>query len=175
MSIVLLISETTLKKYTVVNDNVDAAYITPSIVKAQDMGLQPLIGSVLYRKLCAIAAAHAVPDPPDVPADLPYLDLLDDYVTPYLCCKVTAEVQWALFAKIKNNGVVTSQDQQTEQMSIGDCEYLRKKYDYDADFYGGRLTDYLKANTATFPEYCKRETCADIKADPTAYKTGIVL
>ena len=48
MSIVLLISETTLKKYTVVNDNVDAAYITPSIVKAQEIGLQPLIGSVLH-------------------------------------------------------------------------------------------------------------------------------
>ena len=89
MSIVLLISETTLKKYTVVNDNVDAAYIMPSIVKAQDMGLQPLIGSVLYRKLCDIAAAHAVPDPPDRPEDAPYLDLLNDYVTPYLCNKVT--------------------------------------------------------------------------------------
>lgn len=172
MSIVLLISETTLKKYTVVNDNVDAAYITPSIVKAQEIGLQPLIGSVLYRKLCEVADT-----PPDerTEADQPYVDLINEYVTPYLCNKTTAEVQWAVFAKIKNNGIVTSQDQQTQQMSIGDCEYLRKKYDYDADFYGGRLTDYLKANTNTYPEYMKRESCADIKADADAYKTNIVL
>lgn len=169
MSIVLLISETTLKRYTVINDNVDACYITPSIVKAQDMGLQPLIGTVLYKKLCEVAL-----HPEDTTLQ-PYIDLLNDYVTPYLCNKATAEVQWALFAKIKNNGIVTSQDQQTEQMSISDCEYLRKKYEYDADFYGQRLTDYLKANTNTYPEYMKRETCADIKADATAYKTNIVL
>lgn len=175
MSIVLLITETTLKRNTVINDNVDACYITPSIIKAQDMGLQPLIGSVLYKKLCDIAAYYADPHATPRPADEPYLDLLHDYVYPYLYNKVTAEVQWALFAKIKNNGIVTSQDQQTEQMSISDCEYLRKKYEYDADFYGQRLTDYLKANANIYPEYMKRETCADIKADATAYKTNIVL
>jgi hypothetical protein len=41
-----LISETTLKKRTVVNENVNAKYINPSIETAQEMGLQPLIGTV---------------------------------------------------------------------------------------------------------------------------------
>lgn len=175
MSIVLLISETTLKRYTVINDNVDACYITPSIIKAQDMGLQPLIGTVLYKKLCDIAAYYADPNAQTRPGDAPYLDLLHDYVYLYLCNKATEEVQWAVFAKIKNNGIVTSQDNQTEQMSIGDCEYLRKKYQYDADFYGKRLTDFLKANGSIYPEYHKRESCADIKADSQSYKTNIVL
>lgn len=168
MNITLLVSETTLKQQTVINDNVDNCYIMPSIVKAQDIGLQPLIGSVLYRKLCAIVRG-------DEEGGSQYYNLLDEYITPYLCNKVAEEIQWALFAKIRNNGIVTSQDNQTQQLSISDCEYLRKKYQYDADFYGRRLTDYLHANTNLFPEYLQRETCADIKADAEAYKTNIVL
>lgn len=170
MSIVLLISETALKRYTVLNDNVDAAYITPSIIKAQDIGLQPLIGTVLYKKLCSL-----MPDDINQQANAKYKTLIDDYVTPYLCNKVLEEIQWALFAKLRNNGIVTSQDQQTQQLSISDCEYLRKKYQYDADFYGKRLTDYLHANASRYPEYKKRETCADIQADKDAYKTAITL
>lgn len=167
MNITLLVSETTLKQQTVINDNVDNCYIMPSIVKAQDIGLQPLIGTVLYRKLLGMVQHDLLTEPCRV--------LLDEYITPYLCNKVAEEIQWALFAKIRNNGIVTSQDNQTQQLSISDCEYLRKKYQYDADFYGRRLTDYLHANTNLFPEYLQRETCADIKADAEAYKTNIVL
>lgn len=170
MNTVLLISETTLKRYTVVNENVDAAYITPAIIKSQDIGLQPLIGSVLYKKLCDL-----MPTDISSTANAAYKTLVDDYVTPYLLNKVTAELQWSLFAKLRNNGIVTSQDQQTQQVSISDCEYLRKKYEYDADFYGKRMTDYLKANSTDYPEYLQRDTCADIKADAEAYKTCITL
>lgn len=170
MSIVLLISETALKRYTVLNDNVDAAYITPSIIKAQDIGLQPIIGTVLYQKLCSL-----MPSGINQSANAAYKTLLDDYVTPYLCNKVLEEIQWALFAKIRNNGIVTSQDQQTQQLSISECEYLRKKYQYDADFYGKRMTDYLCANSSSYPEYLMRNSCADIKADADAYKTCITL
>ncbi len=167
MTITLLVSETTLKQQTVINDNVDYCYIMPSIVKAQDIGLQPLIGTVLYRRLLGMVQHDLLTET--------YRVLLDEYITPYLCNKVAEEIQWALFAKIRNNGIVTSQDNQTQQLSISDCEYLRKKYQYDADFYGRRLTDYLHANTNLFPEYLQRETCADIKADDEAYKTNIVL
>lgn len=169
MKMIALISERTLKGYTVVNDNVDACYIYPSIYKAQDMGLQPLIGSVLYRLLLEKVEDGSI-----------YQDerlsvLMDEYIAPYLCNKATAELQWALFAKIRNNGIVTSQDQQMQQLSIADCEYTRKKYEYDADFYGKRLTDFLRANSSTYPEWMQRENCADIKADPKAYKTCITL
>lgn len=166
----LLISETTLKKQTAINSNVNAEYIVPSIRKAQDIGLQPLIGTVLFKKLCAL-----VEDGIGDTANAAYKLLLDDYITPYLCNKVMAELQIVLFAKIRNEGVVTSQDQQTQQLSMSECEYVRKKYEYDADFYGNRLTDYLHANSSTYPEYCQRESVADLPHNPQAFKTHIVL
>ena len=177
MSIVLLIDETALKRFTVLNDNVDVAYINPSIIKAQDIGLQPLIGTVLYKKLCELVTPAGNPParPIDDAANVAYKTLLDDYITPYLSNKVLEEVQWALFAKLRNNGIITSQDQQTQQLSIGDCEYLRKKYQYDADFYGRRMTDYLCANSTQYPEWKKRNSVADISADRDAYKTCITL
>ena len=177
MSTVLLISETTLKKYTVINDNVDACYITPSIVSAQDIGLQPLIGSVLYAKLCNLVmqAQQQQGTGIDDPANEDYKVLLDEYVTKYLCHKVTAELHWALLAKLRNNGIVTSADQQTQQMSMENCELLRKHYDQQAIFYGKRMTDYLCANADKYPEWKQRNTVADIKADSEAYNTGIVL
>jgi len=166
----LLISETTLKKQTAINANVNAEYIVPSIRKAQDIGLQPLIGTVLYKKLCAL-----VEDGINDQANAPYKLLLDEYITPYLCNKVMAELQVVLFAKVRNEGVVTSQDQQTQQLSMSECEYVRKKYEYDADFYGNRMTDYLHANSNTYPEYCKRETVADMPHNAVAFKKHIVL
>lgn len=166
----LLISETTLKKNTAINANVNAEYIVPSIRKAQDIGLQPLIGSVLYKRLCRLVG-EGISDP----ANEQYKLLLDEYITPYLCNKTMAELQVVLFAKVRNEGVVTSQDQQTHQLSMSECEYVRKKYEYDADFYGNRMTDYLCANASRYPEYCQRESVADMPHDATAFKKHIVL
>ena len=171
MDNIYLIGEDDLKQYTAINDNVDACYINPAIIKAQDIGLQPLIGTALYKRLLQMVNDGTIAGE----GNEYYKELLDVYATPYLRERTAVELVWNLFAKLRNAGVVTSNDQQTQQMSIGDCEYLRKKYDYDADFYGGRLTDYLKANTNIYPEYMKRESCADIKADADAYKTNIVL
>ena len=42
---VMLISEATLKKYTLLNDNVDGKYILPAIKMSQDIDLETLIGT----------------------------------------------------------------------------------------------------------------------------------
>lgn len=170
MDSVYLIGETDLKQYTAINDNVDACYINPAIMKAQDIGLQPLIGTALYRKLLSLVSDDTIREE----ENKPYKELLDDYITPYLRERTAVELVWNLFAKLRNAGVVTSNDQQTQQMSIGDCEYLRKKYDYDATFYANRMSDYLQANRSLFPEYASC-SCSQLPANKNAYNTGLVL
>lgn len=166
-----LISETTLKKRTVVNENVNAKYINPSIETAQEMGLQPLIGTVLYRKLCTLVKSGDISK--DENAD--YKELLDEYITPYLCNKTLADLQVALFAKVRNEGIVTSQDQQTQQLSKGEVDFIKEHYDNRAIFYGNRLIDYLHANSNRYPEWLKRETVADMPSNPKAFNAHIVL
>ena len=166
-----LISETTLKAFTLINDNVDAAFIAPAIQKAQDMGLQPLIGSNLLDKICTLVADDSISNEENAA----YKRLLDDYIIPYLCWRVMADIQIPLFAKIRNAGIVQSQDQQTQQLSHSDVEYIKKDYEYNADFYGKRITDFLCANSTTYPEWLTRRDVADIKADSESFNTHIVL
>lgn len=166
-----LISETTLKAYTLINDNVDASYIAPAIQMAQDMGLQPLIGTNLLEKLCMLVANDKIGEEENAA----YKKLLDEYVVPYLCQKVMADIQIPLFAKMRNSGIVQSQDQQTQQLTKGDVDYIRKGYEYNADFYGTRMTDYLRANSTKYQEWRSRRDVSDIPSDPDTFNTQIVL
>lgn len=168
---VQLVSETTLKKLTLINDNVDVCYIAPAIEKAQDMGLQPLIGTCLFEKLCKLVESGQIGSADN----LVYKTLLDDYVTPYLCQRVMADIQVPLFAKIRNAGIVQSQDQQTQQLTKGDVDYIRADYEYNATFYGKRLTEYLCANSTKYPEWKTRRDVSDMPSDAESYNTSIVL
>jgi hypothetical protein len=169
MARVLLLSEATLKKNSVVNNNVDGMYILPAIEYAQDAGLQPLIGTRLYEKLMNLV------DSGEITGSTDYKILLDEYVTPYLVNKVTAEIQLPLAYKIRNQGVVQQTGNNTYLPSLRDTQLIKQDYENKANFYGSRLSDYLMANCKKFPEYKQRTSCADLPSNDKAYKTGIYL
>lgn len=164
---ILLLSEKTLKQDSLVNDNVDSSYIVPAIQVAQEQGLQQLIGTMLYDKLCQLVEQGNIPEA--------YRTLLDDYITPYLEYKVMAEIQIPLSYKFRNLGVNQTTDEHTYSQSLRDTQYLIEYYDNKAKFYSNRLFDYLKANRQSFPEFLKKSACDDIQANKMSYKTNIVL
>lgn len=169
MAKVLLISEKTLKENSIINNNVDSCYLLPAIEYAQDSGLQLLIGTKLYNKLMDLVQTG------DIQTEQDYKLLLDDYVTPYLLNKVTADIQLPLAYKLRNQGLVQQTGENTYVPSLKDTQYIIQHYENQANFYGGRLSDYLKANRSKFPEYCSIDSCSDLRSDSGAYKTGIYL
>ena len=169
MARVLLISEQTLKSNGVINNNVDGMYILPAIDYAQDAGLQPIIGTKLYNKLMDLVADGSIQQETD------YKVLLDEYVTPYLLNKVTADIQIPLNYKLRNQGVVQNQTENTIVPTMKDLQYVIQNYEYKAIFYGNRLSDYLMANKSKFPEYSKVDSSADMHSNPNSYKTNIYL
>ena len=164
---VLLLSEKTLKEDSLINDNVESTYILPAIQIAQEQGLQQVIGTMLYDKIC-----DAV-DRREISAD--YRILLNDYITPYLEYKVMADIQIPLSYKFRNLGVNQTTDERTYSQSLRDTQYLIEFYENKAKFYSNRLYDYLKANHKLFPEFLETDSSADIAADKMSYKTNIVL
>lgn len=168
MARVLLISEKTLKQNSVINNNVDGMYILPAIEYSQDAGLQPLIGTKLYNKLMNLVES-GITEATD------YKYLLDEYITPYLINKVTSEIQIPLTFKLRNQGVVQQTGDNTYAPSMKDTQYVIQNYENKANFYGNRLSDYLRANKSKYPEYCSVDSCADMHSDSGAYKTGIYL
>lgn len=169
MARVLLLSERVLKENSIVNNNVDTMYVYPAIDYAQDAGLQPLIGTKLYNKLMDIVADGTITGTTD------YKYLLDEYIIPYLINKTTAEIQIPLAFKVRNQGLVQQTGENTYVPSLKDTQYVIQNYENKANFYGNRLTDYLRANRLKYPEYCSVDSCADMPSDSGAYKTGIFL
>lgn len=169
MSKCFLISEATLKKNSVVNNNVDGMYLLPAIEFAQDAGLQPIIGTKLYNKLMDLVEDGSITGATD------YKLLLDEYITPYLINKVTADIQIPLAYKLRNQGVVQQTGENTYVPSLKDLQYVVQNYENKANFYSNRLSDYLKANRSKYPEYCSVDSCADMPSNKNAYNTGIYL
>lgn len=169
MARVFLISTATMKKNSVVNNNVDDMYLLPSIEIAQDAGLQPLLGTKLYNKLMDLVEDSSITGATE------YKYLLDEYITPYLINKATADIIIPLSYKMRNQGVVQQTSEYTYSPSLKDTQYVIQNYENKANFYGNRLSDYLKANRKKFPEYCSVDSSADMPSDSGAYKTGIYL
>lgn len=169
MAKVFLISAKTLKANSIINNNVDDMYLLPAIEYAQDAGLQPLIGTKLYNKLMDLVADGSIS------GNTNYKLLLDDYVTPYLINKVTADIQLPLAYKLRNQGIVQITGENTYVPSLKDTQYIIQHYENQANFYGNRMSDYIRANRSKYPEYCSVDSCADMPSDRGAYKTGIYL
>lgn len=169
MARVFLVSESTMKKNSVVNNNVDGMYLLPAIEFAQDAGLQPIIGTKLYNKLMDLVENGSITGSTD------YKYLLDEYITPYLVNKVTADIQIPLSFKLRNQGVVQQTDANTYVPSMKDIQYVIQNYENKANFYSNRMSDYLRANRSKYPEYCSVDSCADMPSNKDAYNTGIFL
>lgn len=163
---VLLISENTIKDNSVVTANLDGKYIQSAIKNAQDMCLLPLLGSQLLNEIYAQVADDVIEDRIKV--------LLDDYIQPILLNAAISNIIVNVSLKIKNTGLVNTNDTNVSNVSIKDVQWMKQQYDYQADFYINRCMEYIIHNKELYPEWpgCH---CDGMKGGHKNYKTGIVL
>lgn len=145
MNKVLLISEETLKTYSLVNDNIDGKYLLPAIQTAQDIDLETLIGKALLDKLCSLVEDGSIVN------NTKYRTLLDDYITPYLVWQVMSNLQLGINYKLSNSGVITNDDERKSKLDYRNNQLLQEQYKHYADSYAIKLKDYLCSGD--YPEY----------------------
>lgn len=145
MNKVLLISEETLKTYSLVNDNIDGKYLLPAIQTAQDIDLETLIGKALLDKLCKLVETGEIVN------NSKYRTLLDDYITPYLVWQVMSNLQLGINYKLSNSGVITNDDERKSRLDYRNNQLLQEQYKHYADSYAIKLKDYLCSGD--YPEY----------------------
>ena len=153
MDKVLLISEETLKKQSLLGSNLDGIYLYPSICLAQDLDLTNIIGPALVAKLCELVASG------DIATATEYKYLLDKYVTNYLVWSVSANVIPAINYKFQNAGVSVNGDTQRSTLDFTNSQTLQRQLANYADAYATKMRDYLCHNSAKFPEYHKFVNC----------------
>lgn len=167
MTKVLLINEDYIKTNSGLNDNVWGSYLTPAIREAQDIKLQQILGTSLYKSLLEKVANGAIRNDDFKP----YKALLDEYIQIYLMYQTISDLVPIIGVKLTNLGVVVSNDEHTQNLSQSERELVQTYYRQRAEFYGKRLQDFLK--DADFEEL---DECADMKPTlDTVAETGLFL
>lgn len=153
---VLIIDCSYVKAFSTVSDNLDDAIITPAIIDAQLTGLQPLIGTKLFDKICS--------DITNTGLSGDYKTLVDNYISQYLLMAVQAELCITNYSKEHNAGPVGYTDLNYQNTTLNELKYLKGHWDEKANFYGNRLTEFLHANHSKYPEYNEQRDCSDMAA-----------
>lgn len=153
MEKVLLISEETLKKQSLLGTNLDGVYLYPAICLAQDLDLTNIIGPALVTRLCELVGSGDI----DTATDYKYL--LDHYVTNYLVWAVSANIIPAINYKLQNAGVSVQNDTQRQTLDVQSSKGLATQLQNYADAYATKMRDYLCHNSAKYPEYHKFVNC----------------
>ena len=139
---VLLISETKLKAYTTLNQNIDMALLTSCIFIAQEIHLQALIGTKGYHYYQNLVRDNQLSGTTISTADR---TLLDDYFAPYLVHAAAYEAMPEIFARKMNKAITVGNTEQGTSIDIKGMSYLRDSEQSRYNFYAQRMMDYLLA------------------------------
>lgn len=166
MSYVLFISENKIKDSTAINGNVDQEFLIPYIKVAQKKYIETKLGTDLFVKLQSDITAGSLAGA--------YETLVDDFIQDAL-------VHWSFYEcipflryKVQNGNIYSKTSETGTALSREEAQDLREEVRNTSEFYTERLIDYIKNNTASFPEYTTN-TGADVSPDTVNYYSGMNL
>lgn len=169
MDDVYLVKPDYLMKLGGINKNVDMELVLPAIIAVQDIYIQQILGTPLYNDLkTKIIADESLASNPNEKA------LLKDYIAKALVWYLKMEISSDLSVRYMNKGVVSVQSEGSQQV---DSAVLKTSIDSNrskAERYSQLLTEYLVANSVTFPKYYEGSTTGMIPVVKN-YTNGIYL
>lgn len=160
---VIFINGDYIKAYSHIDASVDEKDMLPSIIMAQDLQIQPILGTDLYNALKTKITSDSISGDYDT--------LLNDYVR-------MATMKWFLVkfypylqAKIMNGTIGSRNVNNVTALTQTEVEKLVDIERSNAQFYTERLISYLQNNTSLFPEYTSNSG-ADMTPDTQTYAEG---
>jgi len=163
----LLISTEDVKKFTIVNGNLDADDFIEYIKISQDITIQNYLGSQLYKKLQDLILSDEINN--NEFAD--YRSLLVTYIKPML-------VHWAMvyylpFAAytLSNKGLFKHSSESATNVDKAEVDYLVEKERDIAESYTQRFIDFMCFNQSTYPEYNSNSN-EDVNPDTNNFYNG---
>lgn len=155
MSVALFISEKYLKDNSIISENVDFKQLKPEIIAIQDIYIEPLLGTGLYREIKAQIVAGTVSSANQT--------LLDTMISPCLMWYIMAFSPIALSYKYANKGVLTKQGgDSSNPATLDELNNVTSEYKNRAEAYAERLIKFLLENHNTYPLYNNPGTGIDV-------------
>ena len=141
----LFITEKQLKDASLINENVSMVKLRPTVIMCQEMHIQPIIGSDLYKELQTQIIGNTLTQENE--------DLLSDYIQPCLQMWVQMEFPMAFGFQLRNKNVERGTYQNSTQASVGELQRLIDYYKGKAEWYAERITRFILANLNDYPAY----------------------
>ena len=145
MTTTLLISEAKIRAFSDLNESVDDALMVNGIREAQDIAIQPIIGTKLYNTLIEKIDNNSVSGS--------YQTLVDDYIQPALVYASLYNITEAVMVRTRNNGLLTPTGGENS-VNVDRSMYDAKRQNIfnKQQFYADQLSRYLTENLALYPE-----------------------
>jgi hypothetical protein len=169
MTDVFLISESNIRQFSDMNNNVDSKLITNGIRIAQDIELQRLLGTKLYEKLLEDVKTNTLSGV--------YKELVLNWVQNFLIYASYYEILEDIYLRSRNNGLLIPQGGSNSTAADGTW-YNRKRESVKnkKEFYGERLTSYLIQKQGLYPELNSNVELQQLYPDfGVQYKSPIVM
>ena len=149
MAYALLISTEDVKKFTILNGNLDVDDFIQYIKIAQDITIQNYLGTDLYNKFQTLIINGDINEV----EFLSYKTLLNNYIKPML-------IHWSMvhylpFAAytIANKGVYKHNSENASNVEKNEIDFLVEKERDIAEHYTQRFIDYMCFQQSEYPEY----------------------
>ena len=170
MAKALLITTTDLKKYSVIDGNLDNDRFIQYIGISQDIHLQNYTGTDLLVKIQALITAGTIGDA----GNEAYNTLLVTYLKPMLIH--WAMVEYLPFAayQIKNAGVLKHTSETSVSVDKNEVDFLIQRERDIAENYTRRFIDFMCYNSGDYPEY-DSNTNEDVRPDKNTDFSGWLL
>jgi hypothetical protein len=170
MATVLLISETKLKAYSTLNQNIDMALLVSTIYMAQELGLQTLIGTKGYDYYMELVKSVQLSGGTMSQADS---IMLNEYIAPYLVHRSFYEAMPEVFARKMNKAITIGNTDQGTSIDIKGMSYLREIEQGRYEFYAQRLLDRVQAFPSDYPWYYSYTDKDGMPSSSQTYFAGI--
>ena len=167
---VLLISETKLKNFTTIHQNVDMALLTNTIWMAQELGLQTLIGTKGYEYY-----QNLVLQVQNSGGTMSNADriMLEDYIGPYLIHRAYYEAMPEIYARKMNKAIIAGQTEQGQTVGIKEMAYFRDIEQGRYEFYAQRMQDRIRSYSNDYPWYYSYSDKDGMPNSKQTYFSGI--
>jgi len=145
----IFITDKDLKRYSVLDGNLDSSKFMSYVEIAQDIHVQSYLGTDLYEKIMSLIINNTI----DEASNAVYKTLLVSYIKPML-------IQWSLVQfypfvayTIANGGVFKHRSETSETVSKEEVDYLQEQSRITANYYSERLVRFLCDKSNDYPEY----------------------
>ena len=145
MTTTFIISEAKLRQFTDLNDSVDTALIKNAVREGQDIRLQAIIGTKLYKSILDKIDAGTLTGV--------YKALVDDYIQDFLLYAAYYEALEAIYIRPRNNGLLTpTGGENSIEVDRSLFNVKRQNVENKMQFYADKLSSYLAEEQNLFPE-----------------------